>query len=203
MKRAPAGFSLVEVLLTSGLFLLLTLLLLAGWTQGSRAWRTGSERNEVLGQAQRFLRLTERELEATSSLAIDIHASEPILSYASAFTVDDPSKFEVEPHSGSLNWPKQVVVYLNRSDQTVRRRSLAVAPHHGAYRIPAPLSQIDVGSGVRPLSFYATGGEVAARRVSELSVSIHGQTVKISVLLKTEQGREANFESNTLLRNSQ
>jgi type II secretory pathway pseudopilin PulG len=195
------GATLIEVLIAAGLFLLLSLLMVLGWSQGARAWRTVSERNEVLGQAQRFLRLTEKELETASASGLEIAATGAAMAYASTFGVSNPETFEVDSASGALRWQKQVIVFYDPANRAVLRRQMPVSVTDPAYLVPTPISSIDLGSGLRAVAFYATSGQVAARQISALSFSIEGRQVTIRVGLLTQQNRQANFESSTLLRN--
>lgn len=201
MRRRRGG-TLLEVLIAAGIFLSLSLLLLAGWSQGTRAWRTVSERNEILGQAQRFLRLTEKELEASSASGVEIRTpTADALSYASTFGISDSQGFEVDSVSGALRWQKQVILYHDSASQAVLRRQLPVPAGNTAYLSPTPISAINLGSGPKPITFYLNSGEVATRQVTALSFSLEGRRAVVRLTLISDGGRLANFQSCTLLRN--
>lgn len=190
------------MLVAAGVFLVLSFFLLAGWSQGSRAWRTVSERNEVLAQAQRFLRLTERELEVASSSGLETGEAPAVcLAYASTFGIAQPRDFVVDSVSGALRWQKQVVLSHDAASATMLRRQLPVPVTQPGYLNPGPISQVDLGDGLREASWYAHDGEIAARQVTQASFALEGRQVVIRLTLLTDGEREARFESTTLLRN--
>lgn len=201
--RPVQGATLVEVLVAAALFLVLSLILLTGWSQGTRAWRTVSERNEVLGQAQRFLRLAERELEASSSQGLELTGGAPSsgLAYPCTFGITDPDEFAVDTISGALRWQKQVVLYHDAGTATLLRRQLAIPVTEPAYLVPSPISETDLGFGHRPAAYYQNRGEVVARQVTGVTFALESRQVRIGLDLQTDQERTAHFESVTLLRN--
>lgn len=201
--RTRRGTTLLEVLVAAAMFMLLSLILVAGWSQGARAWRTVSERNEVLGQAQRFLRHTERELESTSSQGVELDGGTPseVLAYASTFGMTQASELAVDTVSGALRWQKQVVISRDASASTLLRRQLAISPTERGYLVPLPISEIDLGFGRRPASYYQSRGEVVARQVLEVTFRLESRQVTIGLHLQTDQGRSARFESTSLMRN--
>ena len=195
-----SGFTVVEVLISASMLLALSLLLVTGWSQGMRAWRTVAEKNEVVTQGQRLVRLLERELEASSATSVEVATTPPALSFASSFDLVTRRQFEADAVTGSLNWQKRVVFYFQ--DQAVYRRELATTVGSSGYTHPLPTSDIDLGSGIRPFTFYTNQGSPVAREVSEAAFEADGAQVRIRITLVTPKGTPVTFESVTGLRNS-
>ena len=175
MRRS--GFTVVEVIISASMLLALSLLLVVGWSQGMRAWGTVAEKNEVVTQGQRLVRLLERELEGSSTASVETAPSPSSLSFASSFDLDTRRQFEADAATGSLFWQKRVVYYFQ--DQSVYRRELAT-----------------------PVSSPGYSGSPVAREVTDATFELDGSRVRVKVRLVTPRGTPVDFESVTRLRNS-
>jgi len=198
MRRS--GFTVVEVIISASMLLALSLLLVVGWSQGMRAWGTVAEKNEVVTQGQRLVRLLERELEGSSTASVETAPSPSSLSFASSFDLDTRRQFEADAATGSLFWQKRVVYYFQ--DQSVYRRELATPVSSPGYSSPLPISEVDLGSGKRPMTFYTDQGSPVAREVTDATFELDGSRVRVKVRLVTPRGTPVDFESVTRLRNS-
>lgn len=195
------GFTVAEVLISGTLLLLLSILLIAGWTKGVQAWKTVEQKNEVVTQAQRFIRLVERELEASSPSGVETSDDPPCLSFPSTFDVDARREFAADNDSGALHWQKQVVYYHTVEAKEIWRRELAVTPGTEAYISPTPISRIDLGSGLRPVSSYAFEGQPIAREIQSVDFEQDGLEVTMTLSVKTSSEAPSTFVSTTVLRN--
>ena len=196
------GMSIPEVLIASSLFLLLSLLLFAGWSQGLKAWQVVGQRNEVLAEAQKFVRLLERDLESASVASVELEDTPiPCLAYASPFELDTRRETELDPVDSALRWQRQVVISHDAEESVALRRELPILSSQAAYAKPLPISAIDFGDGLRAVGFYAGVGQPIARRVSRIDFAAEGQNVRFSLLLKTEDEKEIQIASTTRVRN--
>ncbi|MFA5507868.1 MAG: hypothetical protein WC314_15275 [Vulcanimicrobiota bacterium] len=196
------GFTVPEVLLSAGLLLLLGVLLMAGWAKAVAAWKTVQQKNEIVSQAQRFIRLLEHELEASSTSSVETVSSPPVLSFASTFDQDNRRDFVADSVSGALNWQKQVVYYHRSDSSEMWRRELSVSSAQTAYAMPTHLSAIDFGSGRRPLGFYATDGQPVAREIESVEFEQSKLELVMKLTVKAPSGVTASFVSTTVPRNS-
>lgn len=206
MRRRQTGLSLPEIMIASSLFLVLTVLLFAGWGQGMRGWLLVTERNKVTTQAQRLIRLLERGLENSTAQSIDLeHTPISVLSYSSSFAPLDTGaqqEFVADSVTGILQWQKYVVVYHDPDSKIVFRREIAVDSTEQAYYTVAPLSTLPIASGPRPLVDHAKEGDPIAHNIDELNFTLDGVYLHFSVLLTTDEERQLRFESSTRMRNS-
>lgn len=196
------GFSLPEILISGGLFLLLSLLLFQGASQGLMAWQTVSQRNEVLTEAQKFVRLLERELESASLASLECQ-NHPVacLAYASPFEMDNRREFETAPSNGALRWSRQVVISHDPAKNRVVRREFPLTPTQAAFVTATPISATDVGLGLKPLGFYAGPGQPIARRVRGLEFALEGYNLDLLLTLLTKDEKELHISSRTRIRN--
>lgn len=188
-------------MVSATLLLLLGLLLVRGWSLASRAWKTVSEKNKVVTQAQHLLRLLERELEASSPAGVEVSTDPPCLAFASTFDTATRREFEADADSGALRWQKQVVYSYLAEDKTVWRGELAIGPGQLAYQRATPISEINFGSGFRPVPFYLGQGQPVAHDIESVAFVRNGLEVRIELQLQTAQAVPTQFFSTTVLRN--
>ncbi len=196
------GLVLVEVMIAAALMLLLSGLLFAGWAKGVRSWTLVSQRNDLLTQAQRFVRLLEREVASSTAGSVEIRDSNPTcLSYASSFDLVSRQTFEADEKTGVLHWQKQIVVYQPNGSDVVFRRELPLAVNSAAYLKAKPISLINFGSGLHGVEHYATDGDPIARRVDDLAFELQGLNLLTRLTVTNGKDRSIEVSSVTRLRN--
>mgnify|MGYP007126011264 CR=1 FL=1 len=81
------------------------------------------------------------------------------------------------------------------------KRELAVPTTSPAWSTPQPLSTVDLGSGVQPLSFYASGGKPLASEVEEFAIQRTGRSIEVTVKLRNKEDRRFTYSASTVIRN--
>lgn len=151
--RRPAGFTLVELLISCvilGLLLTVTFMI---YRMGASAWLKSDAKSELLQIAQVVTAKLNREVESSSYRSASVSADNSAVAFLSArnadgvFVYDDVS---VIPH-----WQNYVVFYFQASSKSLLRREVGVAG------TPAELAAqpIDVLGG-GPVDNYRSAGRV-------------------------------------------
>ena len=166
---------------------LLLALLFGIFFQGAGAWRLSDSRADLQAQAALFLQglTSEVQQSSASSLAVEGEA----VSFLSAR--DGEGRFH-NSEQGRPEWQK-VIVYYRHPEGALRRRELALtAPQSTSL----PIQELDLGSGLQPLAFYASEGKVAVRLVRGFTPSRDGPSL-LTVVLDLEQQVDGRPERTT------
>lgn len=172
--------------------------------RGVQAWRQVDERSSLHTRAHKVINDFRRDLESSSVSTAEFDDSEQAtLSFASPFlprSTGEAEKFTVDPASGAVRWSKYLVVYYHSASQEIRRREWEVSPGSPAATSLLPLSGVDLGEGLNPMSFYASDGQTLAGQVEAFSVSRKARSLEIRLRL-FEKDRTVSILTSVLLRN--
>ncbi len=198
------GVTLVELTIAGGLFLVLTGLLLAGLSRGVQSWMLGDERSSLLDEAQSLVDDISWELESSHLGGVDIQEEPGIFTFISPFGTresTDRNEISVDASSGLLRWAKYVVVYHDVAASKLYKVELPISSGSSATASPQPLSAVDIGFGIRPLSHYAADGREVASKVEHFSATRSSRSVELVVGVRNERDQEFSYSTAILVRN--
>jgi len=202
-RRKLIGVTVMELLISSGLFLLLTTALLSLFLNSIEAWTQVEDRTGLISQTERMFSRVIRELESSNSATVEFTSAPFIFSFASPFPLESATggdSFEVLPATGALQWNKYLVFYHDPEERTLEVNELEIPTGSPARSTPLPISAVDFGGGPEPLSEYGQGGRIWVRDVESASVAQTGRTYQFEILLKTGE-RSAEFIRSVLTHN--
>ncbi len=184
MKKTTRGITLAEILLASAFLLVITSIIFSAWIKSASAWKSASQRSTTDSGLHILLRRMDRLLTSTSLDTVEFSATPtPCLACASAYPVrsSTSTQYSINPTGYGLIWQKYVLFYLDNSSNKVMYKEIAIPTSASARTIPTPLTQADLGFGLKPLSYYCNGGETQALNVVGLSVGIEGRIINIDL----------------------
>lgn len=203
-RSRQRGLGVLELVIACSLFLVLTTVLLSIFFRGVQAWRQVDERSSLHTRGHKVIDDFRRDLESSSASTAEFDDSEQAtLAFASPFlprSTGEAEKFTVDPVSGAVRWSKYLVIYYHPASQEIRRRELEVPPGSPAAASLLPLSEVDLGDGLNPMSFYATDGQTLAAQVETFSVSRQARSLELRLRL-FEKDRKVTTHTSVLLRN--
>ena len=206
MKRRR-GVTLIELIVASTLLALLTGALFMGWDTGARSWLTASRKTERLSRLQLALRQIEKGLESSANQGLAFQNAPGIIAFPMAYPLKSTSGigFVYQPGTSSPQWQKYAVFYFDGASRTLRTREVTIPVANPAATTTTPLTTFDDGSGVKPLSSYATGGAAVAEEIDTMTILAGTQSVEIVVNSSIPQGGAGagnlTLHSTTVLRN--
>lgn len=163
MKRRQA-FTVLEILLAAGLFLLLSVLLVDVFRRSARAALQGSTRASLVQQTNaachRFAREVERSIYESASCGGSTFSCLSALDTNGVFVYDEATR--------APRWQYYLVFYLDSANHQFRLRKIPVSgtPTENA---PAPLETFPPA---QPLSTYASGGQAIAQEIYACEFSL-------------------------------
>jgi hypothetical protein len=171
---------LLELMVSSVVFTVLTGVLTFAWTRGARGWIYSTKLSARLSQVYVLRHRIEKELASSNLLTLDHSAG--ALSFASAYgvrnTIHSGRYFRI-PQRAEPSWQKYCLYYWVPADLTIYSREVELPGGHSAQTQPVNLCAIDVGSGVRDLPFYCNGGKKVAELVSDFQVTVDLNSVHL------------------------
>lgn len=166
--RQRNAFTVLEVMLAAGLFLVLSVALMNLFRYASRAALQGSTRASLVQQTNaachRFAREVERSLYESSTCT------------ASAFSclsaLDSNGRFEYDAATRQPRWQKYLVFYVDTAERQFKVRTVSVTGTP-TETTPGP---IEMFPPMAPLATYATGGQAIAQEIyaCEFGVTAEG-----------------------------
>lgn len=161
--RSRRGFTLVEMIISSGLLMLLLTLVLAVYLTSHRVWAKGSNSQEVLGDAGVVAGYLDAELQRSTYDSVSISPDKQALVFLTAKDENGHTSATVD---GRPIWNRWMLYYVNGSS-LLRSSKLWTAP---ASDRTNPLKLENLES--KPLSEYLDGrGRALTRRLESVSFS--------------------------------
>lgn len=176
--RRP-GTTLMEVMVASGIMLMVISMVFVVYVTGARAWRRGEGQADLLQDLEVIQTQLQREVASSVSLSLSADAPGKSLSFLSARLPG--GGFQVV--DGHVEWQSYLVYYLDPPTRELRRREIPLVAGAPQRQTPGPIDAYDDGSGARPLSSYCVGGDVIGRDVSDLTFAVMngGRLLKVTV----------------------
>lgn len=171
---------MLEMLLSCALLTLLTGVLALAWTRGARGWTYSSKLSARMSRMAVLRHRVEKELNGSNALSLEAQGTS--LSFASAVGLRNSAEsgeyFRL-PGRAEPRWRKYILYYWVSAEQCLYNRELGIPAGSPAETAPVRLTQVDLGSGPRALPFYCTGGEPVAKDVSDFSVQVDTNLVRL------------------------
>ena len=173
MKRR--GFTLGELLVGALVTGLLLTMLFAIFRTGASAWHKTDTQADLTGALQRIGAHFVSNLEQADLQTVQVSPDGRILS---AVVATDAAGNLHRDANGDLLWQRYVLFWWDSASGQVFTREL---PHAN---IPQGefLTDVNLGSGPQPLSFYATTGRRLAVDITDFEVDYSGQIASMRVV---------------------
>jgi type II secretory pathway pseudopilin PulG len=115
--EATAGFGLVELMISSGMLLLLMALIFALYFNGQRAWAKNSDHQDVMGNAQVSIAFLSDDLQSAPFGSVTIAADGSAISFLTMKNTDGQRTYTDEGRPLWDHW----LVYYQSGDNLIRR----------------------------------------------------------------------------------
>ena len=156
------GFSLVELMISTGLLFLLIILIGALHITSHKAYAKTGASQELTGEGNLFTRLLSSELQRSAFLSVSVEPDGKALSFLSAKQSDGSVAYNA---SGTQIWDHWVIFYLEGEE--LRRREFPWVDGPTVRETPVT---IEAATGI-PLAAYLTGeGKTLSRQVESFRV---------------------------------
>jgi len=183
LSRDRSGMTLIELMISMGLFLLLIAALFAIFFLGGKAWRKTDDRYELLRNTQVVLAQIAREAERSSSFSVSMLPGRAV-SFLSP--MNDAGNF-VTDSFGDVSWERYLVFYHDAATQEVRLVDIPLLPASFERRTPQPIDRFVSLSGVQPLANYLVGGRILGRRITLFEPEMPPATRRLDLRLRSVQ----------------
>ncbi len=154
------GFTIVEVLVASSVFLLILGVLVSTFYMSTNTMMKGTSQAGMLRDAQAFGRKLSNAIQYGSVASLTIAADESGMSLLTSDNVN--GKFRYDPALSTALWSDYQVFYYDSTAQEVRNPEISVigSPEEAT---PGPIENF---GSAQPLNTYFTGGKPVLRNVT-------------------------------------
>jgi prepilin-type N-terminal cleavage/methylation domain-containing protein len=167
MKRMAArneGLTLLEMLVSLSLVGLIFAAIISIYVVGSKGWRKGNVRGELLQEIQVIARKLGRDIERSSLNSISVGPSQNQLSLLKLY--DDDGDFVLDSRGNPL-WPRGLCIFRKARISNFRFREVLWPADASTRSTPLPIEELNP-----PLTIadYASGGKKYSSNLEEFKV---------------------------------
>lgn len=169
------GVSLIELMVTVGLFTLLSTAMFWIFKMGASSWHKADTQSDLLRDVQTSVRWVERDAEPSTFASLDKfedadHVAFCLLSAVEPKSVNPEPQFILDPVSQLPVWQRYVIYHFDRPKAVFTMREIPVP----AGTPPVPLANLSTYLG-------APDERVLARHVSECGVLIQDGLLELTL----------------------
>lgn len=157
------GFTLVEVLVAAGVFLLILGALVSTFYQSTAVMMKGTSQSSMQRDALAFGKRLSNAIEYGTAGSLSVAADESGMSLL--ISDDANGRFRYDPASSTALWSNYDVIYFDSVSHEVRSREVSVVGF-SEEATPGPIESFDAGD---PIETYFSGGQPVLRDVQSAS----------------------------------
>ncbi len=187
---------MVELLVASGMFLMLTAVLFAVFRVGASSWLKGDAQSEIISKLQVVTSKLELELTRAGSASLSISPDGRALAFLTANDAD--GRFHYDPLDKSALWQRYLLFHYSTASGNLLLDEVSVL---GTAQETTPVP-IEMFEG-RAMDSYFTAGRIVERQISGCEFELLSpELVRVTLSAqKTRYGRKdrETFETETVL----
>lgn len=186
------GFTVAEVLVASGIFLLMLGVLVAVFYQSTAVMMKGTSQSSLQRDAQGFARKLGNAVLFGAAASLSIAADQSGLSLLTSDDAD--GRFRYDPVLSQALWSNYQVFYLDSAEGVIRNRQVSVVGHPEE-AVPGPIENFDEA---QPIETYFSAGKPILHYVRKASFKepISG-LIKVNIELARDDTRKDGPETYT------
>ena len=194
--RGRRGLTVIELLVASGMFLMLTAVLFAVFRVGANSWLKGDAQSEIISKLQVVTEKLELEVTRASSASLSISPDAKALAFLTANDTD--GRFHYDPVEKSALWQRYLVFHYSESSQNLLMDEVGVVGT-AQEKTPIPIEDFEG----RNMSDYFGSGKIVERELSGCEFEmLSQQLVRVTLSARKKRyGRtdEETFQTETVL----